>query len=64
MSFTPTLVVIVITSKIEILKPSGTSSESRPVEVYCEECKTVLIDRENPKFCPLCGSSNLLVKTY
>ncbi len=50
-------------SRIEGSVPSETSSKSRPVEIYCEECRTVLTDRENPKFCPLCGSSNLSEKT-
>ena len=50
-------------SRIEGSTPSETSSISRPVEIYCEECRTVLTDRENPKFCPLCGSSNLSEKT-
>ncbi|MCP6719442.1 MAG: hypothetical protein KJI71_04420 [Patescibacteria group bacterium] len=50
-------------SRIEGSVPSGTSSESRPVEVYCEECKTVLTDRDKPKFCPLCGSGNLSKKS-
>ena len=50
-------------SRIEGSVPSETSLKSRPVEIYCEECRTVLTDRENPKFCPLCGSSNLSEKT-
>ena len=50
-------------SRIEGSAPSETSSKSRPVEIYCEECRTILTDRENPKFCPLCGSTNLSEKT-
>lgn len=50
-------------SRIEGSEPSETSSRPRPVEIYCEECRTVLTDREKPKFCPLCGSSNLSEKT-
>ena len=49
-------------SRIEGSVPSETSSSSRPVEIYCEGCRTVLADRKNPKFCPLCGSSNLSEK--
>ena len=50
-------------SRIEGSAPSETSLKSRPVEIYCEDCRTVLTERENPKFCPLCGSSNLSEKT-
>ena len=49
-------------SRIEGSTPSEASSKSRPIEIYCENCKTVLEERENPKFCPLCGSSQLIEK--
>jgi len=49
-------------SKIESSAPLEASSKSTPIEIYCEECRTVLIERENPKFCPLCGSSKLIEK--
>ncbi len=50
-------------SRIDGSSISEPSSKSRPVEIYCEDCRTVLTDREKPKFCPLCGSSNLSKKT-
>ena len=50
-------------SRTEGSTPSETSSKSRPVEIYCEGCKTNLTDRESPEFCPLCGSNNISVKT-
>ncbi|KKL76053.1 hypothetical protein LCGC14_2048740 [marine sediment metagenome] len=49
--------------RIKGLAPSEPSTNPRRVEFYCEECRIVLTDRENPKYCPLCGSSNLSEKT-
>jgi len=50
-------------SRIEGSEPSEASSKSRPTEIYCENCKTVLEEPENPKFCSLCGSSQLIEKS-
>ncbi len=40
------------------LKPSVKSSKSE--NTICNMCKTPLSDRENPRFCPYCGSSDLV----
>ncbi len=50
-------------SRIEGSEPSETSSKPRQIEIYCEECTTVHIDRENLAFCPTCGSIKLSKKT-
>lgn len=42
------------------LKPS--TKTSRIENIVCNMCKTPLSDRENPQFCPYCGSSDLLFK--
>ena len=42
------------------LKPSVRSSKFE--NIICNMCKTPLSDRENPVFCPYCGSSDLLFK--
>jgi len=40
------------------LKPSVKSSKIE--KIICYNCKTPLSDRENPQFCPYCGSSELI----
>ena len=47
-------VPIEITSKTS-LKPASESLKYK--EIICNNCRTPLSDRENPEFCPYCGSS-------
>ena len=51
--------------RIDGSAPSKASLKQSLVQIYCEECKTNITDRENPKFCPNCGagSDNFSEKT-